>query len=133
MNLLNKLFDSDKYEVIKINKKSVLLLIITCLLIMFLLFFVKKDNYYINNFTNIDGEIILLIDKDYINTIKNKRKILINDIEFDYSINSIIPVEKKYMLNIKLNNKIDNIKTGKYKVLLGKENLFDYIFRILKK
>jgi len=130
-NLLNNLFDLDKNEIVKINKKSVLLLTITCILIITLLFCIKRDNYYINEFTTIDDEIILLIDKDFINVFKTKRKIIISNIELDYSINTITPVDDNYMVNIKINHKINNIKTGKFKILLGKESLFGYIYRII--
>ncbi len=133
MNLLINLFDIDKREISNVNKKSVILFLMFVLIIIALVLFTKKNNYYTNEFTMVDNNIVLLVEKEYINTIKNNKKIIINDINFSYSINTISPVNDIYMVDIKLNNAIKNINTGKYKIFLGKESLFDYIVRIIKK
>ncbi len=133
MNLLNSFFDLDKLEITKVNKKSIKLLIVLVIFIALVLFFIKKDNYYVNEFTTIDGEIVLLVEKEYINTLKSANKIIINDIENSYSINAISQVDDSFMVSIKLNNTIKNINTGKYKIFIRKENLFEFIFRIIKK
>ena len=131
MNLLNNLFDTDNTQLINTNSKYLKIMIIIIFLII-ILFCIEKDNYYTNTFTIIDDKTFILVDKDYINTIKNLNTILIDNIETKYSINNITSENNLYLLDISLNQKI-NIKNGVYKIKLGKEKLFDYIVRIIKK
>lgn len=131
MSLLNSLFDTDEIELIKVNKKFFKILIIMLLLIIFSLL-IKKTNYYSNTFTISDKKALLLVEKDYINEINNNKKIIIDNIENEYSIEKITPSDDIYIVKVKLKTKID-IKSGVYKIYLGKESLFDYIFRIIKK
>lgn len=132
MNLLNNLFNADEIEITNINKKYLIIVVITLIFTITLLF-TKKDNYYHGTFTINNNDIVLLVEKDYVNKIKKTNKIIIDNIETDYSINKIMPVDSIYMISINLNPKIDNLKTGEYKVYLGKESLFEFIVRIIKK
>ena len=132
MNLLNEFFDHDRYEIFNVNKKSVITLLIVIMLITLIILCTKKDNYYINEFSLVNNEMILLVEKNYVNQIKKNKKIIINDIENNYSINKITPVDDNYMVTIKVSDVINNSKTGKYKILIGKENLFEFILRIIK-
>ena len=133
MNLLNSFFDVDMSEISNINRKSVILLIIIITLIIGILLCLKKNYYYVGEYNIVNNEMILLVEKDYLNKLKKTKNIIINDIENSYSINTITPVDENYLVNIKLNNTIKNIQTGKYKIFIGKENLFDFILRIIKK
>ena len=133
MNLLSNFFDLDKLEITKVNKKSIKTLIVLFILVTLVLIFIKKDNYYVNEYTTINDEIVLLVEKEYINTLKSVNKIVINGIENNYSIKTINQVDDSFMVTIKLNNTIKNINTGKYKIFIRKENLFEFIFRIIKK
>ena len=131
MNLLNSLFNYDDIEITKVNKRYIVMLMVI-IIITIAIVLIKKNISYINTFTIIDDSVILLVDKDYINKIKNINKIIIDDIEFDYSINGIEPLNDVCMVSIKTNTKLNNITSGKYKILLGKERIFDYIVRIIK-
>ena len=132
MNLLDNVFNTDKLEINMVNKKY---LIVFCFLIILLviILLIKKDYYYENNLILGDERIILLVDKDKINEVKNKKKVLINEIESDYSINKIIDEENVCYVDIKLYTNITNISNQKYKILLGKETIFEYIIRIIRK
>ncbi len=132
MNLLSNLFNGDNLEIVHINKKYFLIIIIILLLACIFLF-LEKDNYYLNTYTISEDKILILVDKDNINNIKKQKEIIINDIKCDYSINKITPVENSFLVSINLNTKIENISSGFYKVYLGKERLFDYIIRIIRK
>ena len=132
MNLLNNLFSTEDIEIVNVNRKY-LIIIVMVLLVIGLLLIVNKDNYYINRFNVIDNEIMLLVEKEYINKIKNSKSITINDVENIYSINSIMPLDDNFLVSIKLNMEIKNITEGDYKIYLGKERLFDYIIRIIGK
>ena len=132
MNLLNSLFNADEIEINNVNKKY-LILLISMVVIIILLLLIKKNNYYHSSFTVNDNNIVLLVEKDYVNKVKKTNKIIIDNIENTYSISNITPVDSIYIVSIKLNTKIDNLNPGEYKVYLGKESLFKYIFRIIKK
>ena len=132
MNLLNNLFNTEDIEIVNVNKKYLIIVIIG-LVVIGLLLIINKKNYYINKYNVIDDEIILLVEKDYINKIKNSKNITINDVENTYSINTIMPLDNDFLVSIKLNIKIKNISEGDYKIYLGKERLFDYIIRIIRK
>ena len=132
MNLLNNLFSTEDIEIVNVNRKY-LIIIVMVLLVIGLLLMINKDNYYINRFNVIDNEIMLLVEKEYINKIKNSKNIIINDVENIYSINSIMPLDNNFLVSIKLNMEIKNITEGDYKIYLGKERLFDYIIRIIGK
>ena len=131
MNLLNNLFNAEDMEIVSVNKKYV---VITTVFLVFisLLLMIKKDNYYVNNFSIIENEINLIVEKEYINRIKKSNIIIISGVESKYSINSIMPIENNFLVNIKLDT-IENITMGEYKIYLGKERLFDYIIKVIRK
>ena len=131
MNLLNNLFNAEDMEIVSVNKKYVVITIVFLVFISLLLM-IKKDNYYVNNFSIIENEINLIVEKEYINRIKKSNIIIISGVESKYSINSIMPIENNFLVNIKLDT-IENITMGEYKIYLGKERLFDYIIKVIKK
>ena len=130
MNLLNSTFNTCDMEIVNTNKKyfifTIVVLVITISLLM-----IKKDNYYSNNFSVSDNEVVLLADKKLINKIKEAKKIIISDIENSYSINTITALDNSFLINIDLGIKVKNITSGIYKIYLGKERIFDYIIRII--
>lgn len=132
MNLLNNLFNTEDIEIVNVNRKYLIIMIVVSVVISLLLT-INKDNYYVNKFNVIDDGIMLLVEKEYINKIKNSKSITINDVENTYSINSIMPLDNNFLVSIKLNIEIKNINEGDYKIYLGKERLFDYIIRIIGK
>lgn len=132
MNLFNNIFNADTIEIIKINK-NYLRLILVILLLFAILFLIKKDYYYENNLLINNDNIFLLVDKKMINEIKKAKTILVNKIENDYSINKIIDQGDICYVDISLYANIENILDNKYQILLGKETVFEYIIRIIKK
>ena len=73
------------------------------------------------------------MDKDYVNKIKDEKEILIDDIKYEYSIKKLEQLNDNYMISININTKLENINQGIYKIIIGKESIFDYIIRIIKK
>ncbi len=132
MNLLNNIYNFDDIELVKLNKKY-LLLITLFLVIIISLLIIKKDNYLDNSFTIVDDRLLLVTDKDNLNKIQEANKIIINDIKCDYQIVEIESFDNSYLVSININNQIKNIRGGTYQIYLGKERLFDYIIRIIKK
>ncbi len=132
MNLLNNLFNSDDI-IIKKTNKCYLIISITIIVIVGCLLLIKVNKYYINNYNIIDNSIILTVFKDNINDIKTTKEIILNEIKENYNINTITQVNDNYLVNISIKTTINNLSDGKYKIYLGKERLFDYIIRIIKK
>ena len=131
MNLLSNLFNSDDIEITNLNRKYLIIISIT-IIIMIALLLIKKDNYYHSTFNMINEKTILLVEKEHINGIKNKKEIVINDIKCDYSIETIEPFNNNYLVSINLKTNIKNIGNGTYKINIGKERLFDYIIKKIK-
>ncbi len=132
MNLLNQVFNLDNDEINRVNKNYLIVFLIMMMLLVVVLF-LKKDYYYENDLVFNEDSIILLVDKNDINKIKDKQSILINKIKSDYSINKIIDQGNICYVDINLKTSITNIFQGKYKILLGKETIFEYIIRIIRK
>lgn len=132
MNLLNSIFNEDDIEISSDNKKYCLIGLIL-LILLTLVLLIKKDNYYTNNYSVGEDQIILLVEKEYINKVKDANEIFIQEIKCGYSINGITPMEDNFLVSINLNTSINDIKGGNYKLYLGKETLFDYIRKIIKK
>ena len=132
MNLLNQVFNLDKDEINRVNKNYLIVFLLMMVLLIVVLF-LKKDYYYENSLLFNEDSIMLLVNKDEINKIKDKQSILINEIRSDYSINRIIEEGNICYVDIDLKTNISNISQSKYKILLGKETIFEYIVRIIKK
>ena len=132
MNLLNNIFDSDNMKVINKNRKYCFILLLFIAIIGMLLL-IKKDCYYTNYISVIDNEIVLFVDYNYINTIKNGKTIILDKTKCDYSIKKIEKVDDIFLVNINFTMDIKNIKHNNYKIYLGKERIFDYIIRMIKK
>ena len=132
MNLLNNVFDLDRIEINHSNQKYLLIFGILMILVL-IVFLLKKDYYYENTLIVNDNEILLLTDREEVNKIVNNDNIWINEIRSDYSIDKIINQDSICYVSIKLNIPITNITSVKYKILLGKETIFEYFVRIIRK
>ena len=132
MNLLNSVFNRDDYEINKRNHFSIILVSIMIVIIVIILV-MSKECYYSNVFNKVQEDIVLLVDKDYVNKIKDEKEILIDDIKYEYSIKKLEQLNDNYMISININTKLENINQGIYKIIIGKESIFDYIIRIIKK
>ncbi len=131
MNMLSDSFNDD-VKIFSFNKKYLCHVVLLSVILLMLLF-IKKNMYYQNSFNIVNEKIMLLVDNKYINVIKETKEIEIEGIRCSFSINSILPLEDKYYIDISLNPKIDIISNGIYKIYLGKERLFEYIVRIINK
>ena len=131
MNLLSNIFDIDRIKIMEVNRKYMNFLVTIVLFLTFGLFCIKKDYYYINTITNVGENIVLVVEKDMINNIKNKKRIIVDDIENDYSINKVEELQDVCFVYVNMDYK--NIHDKMYKIYLGKENVLEYIIRILKK
>ena len=131
MNLLSNIFDIDRIRIMEVNRKYMFALIILVIIILVCLLFIRKDYYYINTITNVGDNTVLVVEKDMVKNIRDKKKIIIDNIENDYSINRVEQLQDVCFIYINLNYK--NIHDNTYKIYLGKENVLEYIIRILKK
>ena len=133
MNLLNNIFNFDEIEIKRLSRKYLLIFIIF-ILMMITLLLIEKNRYYTNTFNVINEKMVLFVQKEYINEISNNNMIVIdNSIESSYSIKKVEPVDNMFMVSIKTSIPLKNISNGSYKVYTGKERLFEYIVRIIKK
>ena len=133
MLLFNDIFNQDDIKINYFNKRYLKIIIVIVIILFLVLFLIKKNYYYENDIIQNSDGIILLVDKDMINSIKRQRTIVINNIESDYDINKVINDKDICYLEINLKTDIKNIEKAKYKIFLGKETILEYIIRIIKK
>ena len=131
MNLLDEIFDMDRIRIMEVNKKEMIALLVVFIIILFL-FIIKKNYYYTNIVTNVGESVVLVVDKEMVNQVKNNNEIIINDVDYIYSVNRIEVLEDICFIYTNLDIKI-NVLNNTYKIYLGKERVLEYIFRILKK
>ena len=131
MSLLNEIFDTDRIRIMEVNRKYMFILGIIAFFIVISLLFIEKKHYYVNTITSVGESVVLVSEKEMINIIKNNKKIIIGDIEFDYSINRIEVLEDVSFIYLNVDK--ENIHSNTYKIYLGKENVLEYIIRTLKK
>ena len=132
MNLLNSVFDIDDIEITEKSTKYSILIIVIIISVMLMLF-VPKNNYYSNSFISSNDGIELFVEKEYSDRVVNSKEIIINKMKYDYSIKEVIPFDDNFLIRIIVDNKIESLNRGTYQINLGKERLFDYIIRIIKK
>ena len=128
INLFN---DSDRFIY---NKTFVynLIFIIILLVILLALILIKKDIYYQNVITFTDNKsACIYVEKDYLNSIKNKKKIIIDDVDYEYNIEKIEEKKDIYFVYINFNIEL-KIDEDYYKIFMGKEKLIEYFIRIIK-
>ena len=129
---MHSVFDFDK----KNNRKEALiynsLFIIMLILIIVLFLLIKKKRTYENSFY-FSGEngAILLANKEATSYLKDKRKIFIDDIEYDFIIEKIEKKDNNFLIEIAFSVKIDT-STDRYQLIIGEETILNYIIRIVK-
>ena len=131
MNLLSNVFNVDRIEIMEVNRKNIMIVLVILIVVIFLLF-IKKNYYYINTITKVGEKIVLIVDKSNLSNIKNNNKIIIREIEDEYSINKIEVLDEVNFVYIDLKNNIEITNNDTYKIYLGKEKLLEYIVRIIK-
>ena len=132
MNIMNSIFNYEKKSIKRLNKFYLIVLIVITIIIILTLLTAERDYYYENIISLIDNKIVLIVEKKHINDIKNSKKILVNGIESSYSINKITPEKEVCLIDISLKPNIAIDKNYKYKILIRKEKIIEYIIRIIE-
>lgn len=130
MNLLSNIYNLDNIEISNVNRKYIALITVFMAVITISLL-LTKNIYLENSFTVMEDKLLLVTNN--VNIIKDNNKIIINDIKYDYSIDKIEQYDNNYLVTVIINNMINNINQGNYKIYLGKERIIDYIIRIIRK
>ena len=130
---MKNLFDNDYIKINDAAFRYVVIIIILLTILIIGLNVLKKDYYYQNIVKIKEKEkVILIVDKKYINKIKENSEIIINDIIMNYNIEKIEEIENMYYVTIKLECEVDLEKVSTYKILLSKEKYISYFIRIIK-
>ena len=131
MNLLNNIFNVDKIEIMEVNKKNIVIVLLIIILIILGLL-IQKKYYYINKVTKVGNNVVLVVEKEYLKIIKKTNKIIIDNIESDYSINKEEVLDEIVFLYVDIKKTINIESNNTYKIYLGKESLLEYIIRVVK-
>lgn len=128
----NPIFDDDYLEIKKQSYKYLLIVILVIALTIVLLFVIKKQRYYVNQLVFFDNRnAYIIVDKDNLDMMKNKKQLFIDDISYDFDIDKI--EEKNMIYFVSIHFSIDLLVNTKiYKVYLDNESFMNYIIRIIK-
>ena len=128
----NPIFDDDYLGTKKQSYKYLLIVILVIALTIVLLFVIKKQRYYVNQLVFFDNRnAYIIVDKDNLDMMKNKKQLFIDDISYDFDIDKI--EEKNMIYFVSIHFSIDLLVNTKiYKVYLDNESFMNYIIRIIK-
>ena len=128
----NPIFDDDYLEIKKQSYKYLLIVILVIALTIVLLFVIKKQRYYVNQLVFFDNRnAYIIVDKNNLDMMKNKKQLFIDDISYDFDIDKI--EEKNMIYFVSIHFSIDLLVNTKiYKVYLDNESFMNYIIRIIK-
>lgn len=129
-----KFIEINEYNKIKINHiNKIYINIITITILMSItilsLLLIKINNYYENELI-INNQIITIINTSDINIFKNNT-MLINNKEYKYNIISKEKYNNNYILTLDIKSYDKN--NNKYKILINKINLLEYIIKIIER
>lgn len=128
---MDNVFDSDLMN-LNVLKRRYLFFFFLCLLIIILMLTLIKKKLVYQNMIDIDANKgVLLVEKHYLEKVKNKNKILLNDISYDYNIEKIEEKDNVYLITISFPYEI-NLNVNYYQILLEEESIIKYIIRIIK-
>lgn len=129
---MNDILDSDYYNVNKILIKYCLYLMLSLIIIIAILILVVKKRYYQNLIYYVnDKKISIIVDTNNLNKVKNNKYITIDGVDYKYNIDKIEKKDNFYIVTIDMSlNLKSNSET--YKILLEKENLLQYLIRIIR-
>ena len=128
----NPIFDGDYLETKKQSYKYLIVVILVITLTIVLLLVIKKQRYYVNQLEFLDNKnAYIIVDKDILDTIKNKKQLFIDDISYDFDIDKIEENNMIYFVNIHFSSDL-LVNTKIYKVYLDNESFMNYIIRIIK-
>jgi len=129
---LEKVYDSNYLEISYYNLKYGIITLIMVIVILFVLLIIRKNYYYINSisFTG-ENTGVIIVDKSRINDIKEINKMILGDMVISYNVEKILEKDDVYLLDVKFEEELE-VNTNIYKVVLFKENILEYIIRIMK-
>ena len=128
----NPIFNDDYLETKKQSYKYLIVVMIVILLLVVFLLVIKKQRYYVNQLEFLDNKnAYIIVDKDILDTIKNKKQLFIDDISYDFDIDKIEENNMIYFVNIHFSSDL-LVNTKIYKVYLDNESFMNYIIRIIK-
>lgn len=132
MKKLEKVYDSNYLEISYYNLKYGIITLIMVIVILFVLLIIRKNYYYINSisFTG-ENTGVIIVDKSRINDIKEINKMILGDMVISYNVEKILEKDDVYLLDVKFEEELE-VNTNIYKVVLFKENILEYIIRIMK-
>ncbi len=109
---------------------------ILLIIIILLLNYLKKDIYYQNDLVFDNNVAITYVLKEDLKHLVNNHKMIMNNKEYLYKIDEvelINDINSGYLAKIKIYdaNCFEDDINFKYKVLVKKETLFNYLFRII--
>ncbi len=137
---INSFIESFEYREINTRKYYMVVLFLTILMFIVLLFNYKVINYQSGEILIEDNKLIIITDtKNLENIVKNK-KIIIERTTFTYLVEKIDNLYLDNNLFKKIIIKIDNFSKDKvinnnvieYKIIKEEQNIFKYLFRIIK-
>ncbi len=129
---MNNIFDSsiDKYKKSLIIYNTIFIIGIICILL--LLFFMKKKRIYENTLYFLENnQAYLLAKKEDISLLKNNKKIIIDEIEYDYVIEEIEKKDNMYFVILSFPIKL-KMDSSKMQIITGEERIIQFIIRIVK-
>ena len=130
---IDDLFDDDYIKISELRYRCIFIVFFLLIITFALFFFIKKDHLLVGDIVSIEGNsLIIFVAKDFINDIKEKKTISINEIDINYNIDKIEEKDDLYLVYITTDVEISNIKELKYKLKLEEETYFNYMFRIIK-
>jgi len=129
---LEKVYDNNYLEISYYNLKYGIITLIMVIVILFVLLIIRKNYYYINSisFTG-ENTGVIIVDKSRINDIKEINKMILGDMVISYNVEKILEKDDVYLLDVKFEEELE-VNTNIYKVVLFKENILEYIIRIMK-
>lgn len=128
MNLLNN--DDRKIYSLSFRYNAIFAFLTLVLIISSVL--LKKDCYYQSIIKFVDSKkSLILVDKNYLESVKNSKSLILNDVNFDYSIDKIEESEENYLVTISFKENL-KINHENYRIYLGKERIIRYILRIMR-
>ena len=131
MKKINLFNDSDRFIFNKTFRYNVIVMIVL-LIIMVLLLLLEKNQYYENQITFMDDKMaFLVVDNKYLNTVKEKKELILDKVSYKYNIEKIEEVGEIYFVYINFDIKL-KVNERYYKIFIGKEKLVQYFIRIVK-
>ena len=129
---MDNIFDNNRLSLYREFKRYSILFIFIVILLNLGLFTIKKERIYENSlyFSKLDRA-YLFTNKDILKILKERQKILIDDVEYDFIIEKIEKQDNNFLVYISFPIELAT-SIDKYQINLGKEKLLDFIIRIIK-